>query len=454
MVAVLALASTFVWANGSQEGTGTSASGEQMLKLGSDGMPVYDGPPVTLEFWNWAPGTDITVSAFEAAYPNIKIEWNNVGTSTTEYNKLTTALQAGSGAPDVVQISFEALPTFMDSGGLVDLAQYGAAQVADQFVPFTWGQVSQGSKVYAIPQGTGPMVLAYNKAIFDEYGLTVPKTWDEFATAGKKLYDATNGEVKIGNFDVAGSRGGLMFPPLLRGAGGHFWEQRGDTWVQTIDNPKMLNILKYWDDLVKKGYATNYFPYTTDYFNGISTGHVATVLAAAWSPKLIALNAGDEYAGDWRIAPLPQWPDVSTFTGSNWGGGANAVTVQSENPLAALIFDIWLSASTTATDLSWLNGGLFPASVAGLKTPTIHDTSTDTNQYFGGQDLAAEFENAAKSVDVNFTWAPWYNYTESTLSTAANAAVNGKMSWEQALSGAQKDIADFARGQGYTVKTQ
>ena len=153
---------------------------------------------------------------------------------------------------------------------------------------------------------------------------------------------------------------------------------------------------------------------------------------------------------------------MRTFTSSNWGGSSIAVTVQSENPLAALIFNIWLCASPTATDLGWLNGGLFPAAVAGLQSATVHDTSTSTPQYFGGQDLAAQFENSSKSVDVNFPWAPWYNYAESTLGTAANSdrvilfgsAATGEMSWEQALSEAQEDIAGFARGQGYTVQTR
>jgi multiple sugar transport system substrate-binding protein len=351
-------------------------------------------------------------------------------------------------------ISYNALPTFMDSGGLVDLGKYGAAKVKDQFVAWTWAQVSRGSQVYAIPQDTGPLALAYNKAIFDQYSLAVPKTWDEFAAAGKKLYDATDGKVLIGNFDVAGSRGGLMMPTLLWADGGQFWKQRGDTWVQTIDSPKMLKILKYWADLVKKGYVTNYFPYTTDYFNAIGTGHVATVLVGAFSPKLIALNAGSQYAGKWRIAPVPQWSDMKTFTSANWGGSTNAVTVHTKNPLAAAVFAIWFSASTTATDLNWLNGGLFPAAKKGLQTPTIHDTNSNTNQYFGGQDLAAEFEKTSNVIDINFLWAPWYNYTESTLSSFANSAVKGEKSWEQALSEAQKNIADFARGQGYKVVTE
>jgi multiple sugar transport system substrate-binding protein len=63
-------------------------------------MPVYDGPAVTLSFWSWVPGIDKAIAAFEKEYPKITVKRDNVGNGTTEYNKLLTALQAGSGAPD------------------------------------------------------------------------------------------------------------------------------------------------------------------------------------------------------------------------------------------------------------------------------------------------------------------------------------------------------------------
>jgi multiple sugar transport system substrate-binding protein len=59
---------------------------------------------ITLEFWSWVGGLDNTVKDFEQAHPNIKIHVNNVGGGPVEYEKLQTALKAGSGAPDVVQI--------------------------------------------------------------------------------------------------------------------------------------------------------------------------------------------------------------------------------------------------------------------------------------------------------------------------------------------------------------
>ena len=248
---IVALATSFAWASGSKE-SGAAASG-QSLKLQSNGMPEYTGAPATLTFWSWVPGIDKAVAAFEKAYPNIKVKWENVGNGTAEYSKLITAMQAGSGAPDVAQIEYQAIPTFINQGGLVDLAKHGAQQVKDQFVPWTWAQVSRGSSVYAIPQDTGPLAFAYRKDIYDKYGLTVPKTWQEFAADAKKLHDATNGKVYMTNFDAVGSGNGSYLLGLVWADGGNIWKLNGDTWTQTLDSAKVNKVANFWMGLIKNG---------------------------------------------------------------------------------------------------------------------------------------------------------------------------------------------------------
>jgi multiple sugar transport system substrate-binding protein len=131
---------------------------------------------------------DNTVKDFEKAYPNIKVHVNNIGGGPAEYQKLQTALKAGSGAPDVAQIEYDFLPSFIATDGLADIAQYGANEAKQYFVPWTWGQVSpDGKTVFGIPQDSGPLALNYNKKIFDQYGLSVPTTWDEYAQDAEKL---------------------------------------------------------------------------------------------------------------------------------------------------------------------------------------------------------------------------------------------------------------------------
>src|SRR6266700_7395321 len=130
--------------------------------------------PVTLTFWSWVPNIQSEINLFEQSHPNIKIKLVNAGQGGPEYTKLRTALKAGSGAPDIVQIELQYLPTFELANGLVDLSQYGANDLKNDYVSWVWNQVSQGAKVYAIPQESGPMGLVYRADIFQQYHLPVP----------------------------------------------------------------------------------------------------------------------------------------------------------------------------------------------------------------------------------------------------------------------------------------
>ncbi len=46
----------------------------------------------------------------EAKNPNIKVKVTNAGTNKDEYNALSNAIEAGSGAPDVAQVEYYAFP--------------------------------------------------------------------------------------------------------------------------------------------------------------------------------------------------------------------------------------------------------------------------------------------------------------------------------------------------------
>ncbi len=165
--------------------------------------------PTELTFWTWVPNIQKEVALFQKKYPAIKVKVVNAGQGTPQYTKLRTALKAGTGAPDAAQIEFQYIPTFSLTKSLVDLRPYGAEALKDQFVPWTWQQVvGSGGEVWAVPQDSGPMGMLYRKDIFDKYGIAVPKTWDEFAAASRKLHAA---DPKVFMTNLAQSQAGVWF---------------------------------------------------------------------------------------------------------------------------------------------------------------------------------------------------------------------------------------------------
>src|SRR5947207_15882791 len=117
---------------------------------GSSSSSSTSSGPVTLTLWDWVPGAANSVKLWNSTHPNIQVKLENVGAGPTEYNKLYTAIKANN-EPDMAQVEFQLLPTFETTGSLVDLSQYGANDVQDKFVLWTWKPVTRGNAVYAVP---------------------------------------------------------------------------------------------------------------------------------------------------------------------------------------------------------------------------------------------------------------------------------------------------------------
>ncbi|MHB0928785.1 MAG: ABC transporter substrate-binding protein, partial [Candidatus Nanopelagicales bacterium] len=147
--------------------------------------------PTTLTFWTWVGNIQNEVKVFEKKYPKIKVKVLNVGQGAPHYQKLRAGALSGSGLPDVAQVEYQYIPTFVALKALLDISPYVSKSFRTKFVDWTVSQVSgPKGQIYGVPQDTGPMGLLYRKDIFDKYGITVPKTWEQFAAAAHKLHAA------------------------------------------------------------------------------------------------------------------------------------------------------------------------------------------------------------------------------------------------------------------------
>lgn len=153
----------------------------------SCGSNKQDSDTVTLRFSWW--GGDArhqayldTVKLFEAENPDIKIKSEYSGWDG-HYDRLITQI-AGDVAPDVMQVDWNwlfALGTdkFYDlSTTTIDFSGYDQAAIDN---------VTEDSKVLAVPYGDGISILVYNKTIFDQVGLPIPKSYADLRNAAKVL---------------------------------------------------------------------------------------------------------------------------------------------------------------------------------------------------------------------------------------------------------------------------
>ncbi|MFG2460065.1 ABC transporter substrate-binding protein [Streptomyces sp. NPDC048523] len=402
--------------------------------------------PTELTFWTWVPNIDKEVALFEAKYPAIKVKVVNAGQGTPQYTKLRTALKAGSGAPDMVQIEYQAIPTFTITDSLLDLRPYGASALKEKFVDWTWQQVS-GSKgeVWAIPQDTGPLGMLYRKDIFDKHGIKVPATWDEFAAAARKLHKA-DPDVYLTNLaaNQVAAWHGLLWQA---GAKPYVVSGRSDITIG-VDDAVSRKLGAYWGGLAQEGVVSTDPDFTDGWYAGFNKGKYATWITAAWGPAFLSGSA-KATSGKWRAAPLPQW-DASKPSSGNWGGSTTAVIRSTKNPIAAAQFAQFLNSDPASAKMFATEQFFFPATKALLTDATF---TGDAPAFYGGQKVNQVFADISSTVNSSFQWPPFLDQAATDWTETVGKSFADKTDTVRALGTWQTRLTTYARSQGFTVET-
>ncbi|MEV1131809.1 extracellular solute-binding protein [Agromyces sp. NPDC049794] len=159
----------------------------------ASGDGAEEGDEVTLKVWSWrtedVEAYNRIFDVFEEQHPNITVEFEAF--QNTEYNQILTTGLAGSDGPDVPMVrAYGQLQPNIEAGQLepIDDKVEGLDEFAPSVIAGAKGKAD--GKTYAVPLATQTLQMFYNKAIFDEHGLEVPTTWDEFIEVNEKLLAA------------------------------------------------------------------------------------------------------------------------------------------------------------------------------------------------------------------------------------------------------------------------
>jgi len=392
-----------------------------------------------LTYWSWTPSAEAQVAAFEKAYPKVDVELVNAGTNTEEYTKLQNAIKAGSGAPDVVQIEYYALPQFALSDALVDLGDYGLGDLEDQYSASTWGAVNVDGKLVGLPQDSGPMALFYNKAVFDQYGIAVPTTWDEYVEAARQLHAADPTKYITSDTGDAGFTTSMIWQ-----AGGRPFAIDGTDVTIDLADEGTQKWTGVWNQLVEEDLLSTTPGWSDEWYKGLGDGSIATLVTGAWMPGVLESSVADA-AGDWRVAPIPTY-DGTPVTAEN-GGGGQSVTKQSKNPALAAAFLRWLNSDPASIDVFLQSGG-FPSTTAELDDPEFLSLESD---YFGGQKINEVLTQASKDVSKGWSYLPYQVYANSIFGDTVGQSYANKADLNDGLAEWQRQLVDYGNEQGFTV---
>ncbi len=400
--------------------------------------------PTELTFWTWVPDIENQVALFEETYPEIDVTVENVGQGLPHYQKLRSALEAGEGAPDVAQIEYQYIPSFVLSEALLDLTPYGASEIEDDYVGWAWNQVAPGEQVWGIPQDVGPMGNLYREDLLTQAGITEPPaTWEEYATAARAVKDTTGSYISNLGATQAGQLIGFMWQ---RGAKpfGYDGEQ---TVSIDVNSDEAKEVATYWTDLIQEDLISVDVDFQDQWYQGLASGKYAGWLTAAWGPVFLQGTA-ESTSGLWRAAPLPQWEEGDNVSG-NWGGSSDAVLASSENPIAAYELAKFINNDDASALSLATEQFLFPPQTSVLENAEFADQESE---FYGGQKVNELFSEISDTVDTEFQWLPFMEYVYSSYEETIGTVIAEKGDIAAALDDWQDQLVSYAESQGFTVE--
>ena len=156
-------------------------------------IPELTKEPLTIKLWDIAtedPTKSIqegAVARFMADYPNIKVE--QVHQQNDNYKQQLIVAMSSGQAPDMyIHWGGGPMAEYYKSGFVNDITELFNTYDHPDFIDAAVAQASYDGKILAIPfGGLSGCDIFYNKTIFKEVGVEVPKTISELEDVCEKL---------------------------------------------------------------------------------------------------------------------------------------------------------------------------------------------------------------------------------------------------------------------------
>lgn len=424
--------------------TPSSSDESSQESVSQDDIDTAMTTPTKLTFWTWVPDIENEVALFEAKYPAIDVTVENVGQGLPHYQKLRSAIEAGEGAPDVAQIEYQYIPSFVLNNSLLDLTAYGADELSSDYVDWAWNQVSPDDEVWAIPQDVGPMGNLYREDILTAAGITdPPATWDDYAAAAKTVKDSTGSYIS----NIGATQAGQMIGFLWQAGVKPFGYDGSETVSIDVNSDEAKKVADYWTELIQQDLISTDVDFQDQWYQGLASGKYAGWLTAAWGPIFLQGTA-ESTTGLWRAAPLPQWNEGDEVSG-NWGGSSDAVLASSKNKIAAYELAKFINNDEESAMRLATEQFLFPPQVSVLEDPAFVDQESE---FYGGQKVNELFAEISQTVDTDFQWLPYMDFVYSSYEDTVGTVIADKGDISAALDVWQDQLVTYATDQGFTVE--
>jgi raffinose/stachyose/melibiose transport system substrate-binding protein len=327
--------------------------------------------------------------------------------------KIKTAIGAGQGPTLIWGWGGGGLKSYVDANQVEDLTDFFGQNAAlkSSIFPAAFGAATVSGKIYAMPvETTTPIVLFYNKRMFEKIGAQPPQSWGDIMDLVPKFNDKG-----IAPFSLGGQSRwtNMMWLEFLfdRIGGSEVFQNIYDGKANAWSDPAAIQALTEMQKLIKaNGFIKGFSSITADSNADqalLFTGKAAMMLHGAWTYGNMKTSGGDFVTGD-HLGYM-NFPPVD--------GGKGDPTDTVGNP------GQYLSISSKASQADKDTAKKF------LANNTLDDASVDAWVKSGNIPVVTSAKDKLASItDKND--AAWLKFVYDTSANAKNFA----QSWDQALS--------------------
>ncbi|WP_051139716.1 ABC transporter substrate-binding protein [Aestuariimicrobium kwangyangense] len=322
---------------------------------GSGGAEGYDGPEVTLQYWNGLTGGDgpimkKLVGEFMKANPKIKVVTTAIAWADF-FQKLPAAVSNGKG-PEIALMHVSDIATMGARKVIqpIDDVIKGLNLSESDFPSNVWKAAFYNNDQYAMPLDLHPAGLYYNTTVMEKVGLDPtkpPTTKDEFMAA----LDACKSKGVQGYWVSALSVGGLVAQSMIFQNGGYMEDETGTK--TGFGDQAAIDAITFFKSLIDGGYSPKNAAGDADWVS-FQNDKAAFMINGPW----MVTPCKEISKLKWGCAPVP----ILGKDQKTWGGShCFTLPVQKSNDAnkqkAARVFLNWMGNHS----VGWAEAGMVPA---------------------------------------------------------------------------------------------
>jgi multiple sugar transport system substrate-binding protein len=327
----------------------------------------YDGPAITLSYWNGFTGGDgpfmkELVATFMKENPKITIKANTVEWAQY-YQRMPAAVTANKG-PDVGVMHVDQLATNAVRKIIVPVDDLASALQlsADDFTPEVWQAAIYKDARYGIPLDVHSLGMYYNSDDFTKAKITEPP-------ADKASFESALDDLKaagMANPFWMPSRwpAHLMFLSLLWQNGGEPYAEDGSR--ATFDSEQGVAALTWMVDVIKRGYSPKNVAQDSQYV-AFKNKKVPVTWDGIW--QINDLKAANV---PFALAPIPQIGQQNAVWANSHHFYISKQSSADQNKMqAAKVFIDWISRKSA----DWAGAGMVPARKSVRESEQVQKTT-------------------------------------------------------------------------------